>query len=247
MPENPVRLLTYNLHIPKDDRAALARVVRELRPDVLCAQEAPRRGWTAWRMRRLARSFGLRWVAGGRNSAGTAIFVGPRVTVQQRRAQRLPVGRERIHSGIRGFVSAVLLIGDNPPLAVYSLHLGLRPEQRRAHCTRIAEEIVGSRLPTVVLGDFNESPDGPCWADLAQACAAGDHPGHAGPSFPARAPQRTIDAILVSRHLTVRKFFACTPGAEALSPEFSADLIAASDHLPVLAEVSFHPEDPAQS
>lgn len=46
----PVRLLSYNIRSLRDDPAAVARVVRAIRPDVACLQEVPRL-W-AWRLRR---------------------------------------------------------------------------------------------------------------------------------------------------------------------------------------------------
>ncbi|MGW5694584.1 endonuclease/exonuclease/phosphatase family protein, partial [Streptomyces asiaticus] len=37
-----VRVLSYNIRSMRDDREALARVIRACAPDVVCVQEAPR-------------------------------------------------------------------------------------------------------------------------------------------------------------------------------------------------------------
>ena len=42
-PATKLRVLSYNIHSSKDDLRALATVVREIAPDVMIIQEAPRR------------------------------------------------------------------------------------------------------------------------------------------------------------------------------------------------------------
>src|SRR3954454_15258183 len=78
-----VRVLSYNIRSLRDDPAALARVVRGCRPDLVCLQEMPR--FLSWRTkrRRLARHCELA-VAAGRRAAGLAVLAGPRVRVLHR-------------------------------------------------------------------------------------------------------------------------------------------------------------------
>ena len=60
-----LRVLSYNVRGLRDDRQALAEVVRAADPDVVCVQEAPR--FLRWRSTcaALARTSGLVVVGGG--------------------------------------------------------------------------------------------------------------------------------------------------------------------------------------
>src|SRR5690349_6566512 len=116
--EARLRLVGYNVRDLRGDRAAVARVVRSLRPDVVCLQEAPRRRGTLHRTAALARATGLRRVAGGRGSGGTAVLVGPRVRVVDAEAARLPVPHWWTRT--RGYAAAVLRLADGTELAVAS-------------------------------------------------------------------------------------------------------------------------------
>jgi endonuclease/exonuclease/phosphatase family metal-dependent hydrolase len=74
-----LRVLSYNVRGLRDDRAALADVVRSVDPDVVCVQEAPK--YLRWRSKcaSLAREWGLLYVAGGGSTGGTALFAHLRV------------------------------------------------------------------------------------------------------------------------------------------------------------------------
>jgi len=69
-----LRLLCYNVRSMRDDRAALARVIRSAEPDVVCIQEAPR--LLRWRSTcaALARTSGLVVVSGGRPAGANLIM-----------------------------------------------------------------------------------------------------------------------------------------------------------------------------
>src|SRR5512144_553009 len=86
-----MRLLSWNVRDLLGDPLAVHRVIRSAEPDVVCLQEAPRRPGAAVRLWLLGRGTGLRCVAGGRRSGGTAVFVAPHVRVDWARAFRLPV------------------------------------------------------------------------------------------------------------------------------------------------------------
>ena len=49
-----MRVASYNLKDLTLDRAAAARVIRAIDPDVLCLQEVPRRLGASWRVSALA-------------------------------------------------------------------------------------------------------------------------------------------------------------------------------------------------
>ncbi|MFD0632519.1 endonuclease/exonuclease/phosphatase family protein [Catenulispora yoronensis] len=56
-----VRVLSYNVRSLRDDRAALARVVRGCEPDVVCVQESPGSSAGAGRLGRWPRSSASAW------------------------------------------------------------------------------------------------------------------------------------------------------------------------------------------
>ncbi|MFB4315671.1 endonuclease/exonuclease/phosphatase family protein [Actinomadura sp. 21ATH] len=241
----PVRVLSYNIRSLRDDPAAVAAVVRGLRPDVVCLQEVPR--FLGWRLkrRRLARAAGLA-VASGRRAAGLAVLHGPRARVLHREYHLLsPVpGLHR-----RGLAVAVLEVGAGAGegaaarLIAASTHLDLRDGPRRAHAAEIVELLGRVRAaypaPVVLAGDVNEEPGGAAWTLLCgpfrDAYAAAPAGGAA--TFPARAPRRRIDGIFASPEIGVA---GCgvpgEPGGEG--EDAAAAHVRASDHRPLLAELA---------
>ena len=216
-------MLTYNVRDLKDDASSVAHVMRSCRPDVVCLQEVPRRLGAGRRVRRLARECGLRWSAGGRGSGGTAVLTAPRVEVLSSGVGRLAVAGPLTRT--RGY-SLVRLRG----LTVVSVHLPLRETERLAHVAAVLDRLRDAG-PCVVAGDLNELPDGPSWAALAALVA---DPGGCGPTYPARAPTRRIDAVLTTSGVAVTRLSVAGP-TEQLWPQ---DLRAASDHLPVIADLA---------
>ena len=68
-----LRVASWNVRDLLGDPFALRRVLRSLRADVVCLQEAPRRPGGGWRTGRVARDCGLRHAGGGRASGGPAM------------------------------------------------------------------------------------------------------------------------------------------------------------------------------
>jgi endonuclease/exonuclease/phosphatase family metal-dependent hydrolase len=232
-----VRLLSWNVRDLLGEPAALHRVVRAAEPDVLCLQEAPRRPGAALRLWFLEQGTGLRCVAGGRRSGGTAVFVAQHVRVDWARAFRLPVaGRFTRTRGATVVDLSAPGVGD---VTVASVHLPLRADERLEHI-RLTCRMLGWRGRSVVVtGDLNEPAGAPAWQ--AWAPLAHDpwsegvpHPPGSGrgdrPTFPAHDPRMRIDAVLVS------------PGLCAHAPDDvpwrHRDVRRASDHLPLLAEIT---------
>ncbi|MBN6057057.1 endonuclease/exonuclease/phosphatase family protein [Nonomuraea sp. RK-328] len=225
-----VRLATYNVRGMKDSVPALTRVMGALRADLLCVQEAPRLlGWQS-RREALAGSCGLRVVA-GRRLGGVAVFAAPRVRLLHAESHvlRVFVGLE-----VRGLAIAVAEV-EGARLAVGSTHLDLNGAARLHHVTEAMTLLEAAAVrfgaEPVLCGDFNERADQPAWryvaarlADCYPVAPRGD-----GLTFPARSPQARIDVIFAGPGLRVRD---C--GGALADP---ADLAAASDHLPVVAEV----------
>jgi endonuclease/exonuclease/phosphatase family metal-dependent hydrolase len=234
----PLRLVSYNVHDLRDDRDAVAHVLRSLRCDVACLQEVPRRWFEAPRVRRLARECGLHWASGGRASGGTAVLVGRRPDVVAAGAFPLPV--RGLLTRHRGAATATVVLAGGYLTAV-SVHLPLRPDERVTHAriirARMAATPPAAGPPTslVIAGDLNEPPGGPAWQVLAggmtDAVATGDR--EAAPTFTARRPRQRIDAVLAGPGVGVSSVPVPDVGVE--------DLLLASDHLPVVADLVVHP------
>jgi endonuclease/exonuclease/phosphatase family metal-dependent hydrolase len=218
-----LRVLSYNVRGLRDDRAALAEVVRRADPDVVCVQEAPK--YLRWRAKcaALAREWGLLYVTGGGTAGGTALFAHLRVDVDEPRELALS---RRYGWPDRG-VAAALISKSGARLAVASIHLPLSAEVRPVHGHRVRQLLESYGTPhRLAAGDLNERPPGPTWeafavggmCDLDPAC---------GPTFPAAGPVKLIDGVLA------------TEGIEVVSHEVleGAAVERASDHRPLLAVV----------
>lgn len=221
------RVLTYNVRSLRDDAAAVAAVVRSCDPDVVLLQEAPR--FWRWRSKlaRLARECGLLYVTGGRTTGGVALLAHLRVDVDDAREGLLSK-----HAGLhqRG-VAAAVVSRSGARLLVASTHLGLDRKERAVHAQEVLTLLAGVAAPHAVLaGDLNEKPGGQAWRALDDGGLRDLGPG-SGPTFPAAAPRKRIDAVLGS------------PGVEAVDYRV-VDLPGverASDHRPVLALLQVAP------
>lgn len=218
-----LRVLTYNVRGLRDDRAALAHVVRACDPDVVCVQEAPK--YVRWRAKcaALAREWGLLYVAGGGTTGGSALLAHLRVDVDD--PGELCLSRQYGWPD-RGVATATVRKG-GAALSVASVHLPLLADQRPLHGRRILATVAGSGVPhRLVAGDLNEPPGGPAW-DVLTGDGLRDADPQGPPTFPARSPRRRIDAVLVS------------DGVDVVSQEVvdGPAVERASDHLPVLAVV----------
>jgi len=225
-----VRVLSYNVRSLRDDTAALARVVRACAPDLVLVQEAPR--FFRWRKKlaRLARTTGLVTLTGGATAAGTAVLCSLRATVERTEDVLLPL-TPGLHR--RGFATAVVGIG-GARLSVLSAHLSLQGEERVRQAEVLARRAAASDVPHSVFGgDLNEEPSGPAFQVLTrrfQDCYE-VAPWGGESTSPRGAARRRIDAVFASRGVEV---LGCGVPA-GLAGVTSADLRAASDHLPVLA------------
>ena len=113
---------------------------------------------------------------------------------------------------------------------VYDTHLDYRadPAVRRAQVADMLRVMAEDRgAARVLLGDFNATPDAPelapLWTELVDAWAL-TNPSSPGTTYPAAAPTKRIDYVAAGYPARVRETRVVTTGA--------------SDHLPVVAELS---------
>lgn len=218
-----LRVMTYNIWMGGRSGRLLDRAVRASEVDVLLVNESPKTP-LLWRRRchELAAEWGMRYVAGGRNAGSNMIVVAHGIQVKSTFTTTL---RQPLFQPRRGIAAAQLRVRGGL-VGVVSCHLSLDAGRRAVEVERVIE--VADRLRgTVVLGgDLNEKPGGPSWRRLRQAGYV-DHGSKDWPTYPADAPVKRIDALLVR---------GATPVLHHGDPGIDEALQAqASDHRAVLA------------
>jgi endonuclease/exonuclease/phosphatase family metal-dependent hydrolase len=227
-----IRLLSYNVRSMRDDRAALARVIRRLEPDVACVQEAPRFAFWLRKRRWLARHTSLGLAVRSR-PAGLELYAGPRTALLHRR-HRLLTPVPGLHR--RGLVFGLFEVGGARFVAA-SVHLDLADGPRLRHAEEIVRELDRVRerfgAPVVLAGDVNEEPGGEAWDYLAARFQDGfaSAPRGEGATYSSRAPRTRIDGVFADDAIEV---VSCGVPDE---PELLADYPDATDHRPLLAEL----------
>ncbi|MEV4923744.1 endonuclease/exonuclease/phosphatase family protein [Streptomyces roseoverticillatus] len=225
-----VRVLSYNIRSMRDDVAALARVIRACRPDVVCVQEAPR--FFRWRKAaaRLARTSGLVYVSGGATASGPMILASLRAHVERTEDVLLP-RTPGLHQ--RGFATAVLRFG-RARLGVLSCHLSIKDWERQEQGRLLLDRLAALDVPhAVAAGDLNDRPDGRTFGLLAGALQDGWATKPWGREHTTRLgdPLQRIDAVFATEGVEV---LGCGVPMGLRGVE-ERDLRAATDHLPVLA------------
>ncbi|GAB1645949.1 endonuclease/exonuclease/phosphatase family protein [Krasilnikovia sp. MM14-A1259] len=219
----PLRVLSYNVHGLRDDRAALVGLVRDLAPDVMIVQEAPRRFRWRHKCAALADDFGLVVAAGGLPSLGNLLLVSLRVKVHETWCLRYPLTPGR---HLRGAVFARCSV-KGARFTVTGSHLATDPAERPGQAERWKAAAAGVDGPLVVGADLNEGPGGGAWRTVADGLTDAVADGGGTPTFPATLPRQRIDTLFVSPDIEV--------AAHDVVDSERARL--ASDHLPVLADL----------
>src|SRR6476620_7131775 len=132
-----VRVMTYNILLGGRRGAPLHELVRTVAPDVLLVNEAPKRPLLSARdCRRLARLWGMRYVAGGRSAGSNMLLV--RGPVEVRRADTVVLRQPRFQPR-RGLVVAQLRVHGRL-LGVVSCHLSLNAARRRGEVAEVIRQ-----------------------------------------------------------------------------------------------------------
>jgi endonuclease/exonuclease/phosphatase family metal-dependent hydrolase len=216
----PLRVMSYNVHGLKDDRAALTALVRELAPDVLVVQEAPRRFRWRHKCAALADDLDMVVAAGGQPALGNLLLVSLRVAVHETWCMRYPLTPGRHLRGaafLRGSVR-------DAAFAVSGSHLATDPTERPAQASLWKEALVALDGPVIAAADLNEGPGGAAWRTLSDGMVSSDS---STPTFPAAVPARRIDGLFVTLDVAIEKYEIVENDRARL----------ASDHLPVLADL----------
>ncbi|GAA4976618.1 endonuclease/exonuclease/phosphatase family protein [Actinoplanes utahensis] len=216
----PLRVVSYNVHGLRDDRAALVGLIRDLAPDVLVVQEAPRR--FRWRQKcaLLASETGLVVAAGGLPSLGNLLLVSLRVAIRRTWCMRYPLTPGR---HLRGAVFAQGAVR-GAAFTVSGSHLATDPAERPAQAAHWKAELDTVTGPAIVAADLNEGPGGGAWRTVEDGLLGSSEDV---PTFPATVPSRRIDALFVTPDIAIEKY-------EIVGTDRAR---VASDHLPIVADL----------
>lgn len=111
-------------------------------------------------------------------------------------------------------------------VTVIGIHFGLQPEEQTECTGTVCALIDEATHPVILMGDFNVEPDDPVLLPIRERLRdTAAYPGGEAMTFPSDRPVKKIDYIFLSRGFKV---------LEVRVP----DMIV-SDHLPILADVSF--------
>lgn len=220
-----MRVVVWNVHGFRGGYDRVAKVAGRFEPDLVLLNETGGRG----RLRRCARAMGM--VAGAdpwspfRRRVKNAALVRPPWRILEHRLHRFTATRSAMYP--RGMLMAHV---DGPESRLWAIvvHLGLHPLERLRAAEELSDVVHGLGGPALVGGDLNDRPDGKAARLLAErfrdAWSLGGDVG--GETFPANDPTARIDYLFVSPDVRVEKVMV-PPGP------------AVSDHLPVVAELSF--------
>lgn len=216
----PLRVVSYNVHGLRDDRAALADLIRDLAPDVLVVQEAPRR--FRWRQKcaALAAETGLVVAAGGLPSLGNLLLVNLRVRIRRHWHLRYPLTPGR---HMRGAVFAEGAVR-GARFTVSGSHLATDAAERPEQAALWKAELDRIDGPVVIAADLNEGPGGGAWRTIGDGLLGSSEDL---PTFPATVPSRRLDGLFVTPGVSIERY-------EVISTDRAR---VASDHLPIVADL----------
>jgi endonuclease/exonuclease/phosphatase family metal-dependent hydrolase len=222
-------------------RERIARVIREIAPDVVGLQEVrrdPRYARGIDQAAQLARLTGLRHVYAPamrywrwpRVEEGLALLTPhsiPRHTIIPLRWD----SADRADPNRRIALHVTLALPGSPMLDCWVTHLNQRPPMRDVSAAALGEAVRASASP-LLMGDFNAHPESATIAMLQDNrfwdMWRTSHPDDPGFTYPAEAPVERIDYLFAGPGWTVERMERIGIGSRALS-----------DHCGLLAVLSF--------
>lgn len=238
-----ITVMTYNIqhgHIHLSDPGRIdlrgtADVIRESGADIVGLNEVRGRGehpeYTA-QVEEMAAYLGWHCVfgrsiyVGGPNPYGNAVL--SRWPIEEMKVHHIPdpaAEKQSRRFEHRSILRAVVAIPGYGDFAVFSSHFGLTPDEQRNAVTLASALTAAERLPFVLMGDFNVTPDDPVLAPLDERLTTTHAFLEGQLTHPSHAPDSRIDFIYAAPSVTVN--------AARVLP------VMPSDHRPVLAEISF--------
>lgn len=158
------------------------------------------------------RAFFPTFTAGGRVNQGNAVCA--RFPLRRAKAHELP------GSGEPRYLCEAEIALRGTAVRVCVTHLSLQLPLRTPQIERVAELIDGRNLPTILAGDFNVAEND----ELRLLVEGGLKQADAGATFPAWAPEKSLDHLFFSSHFRIVRSFV-----------FDQFLFA--DHLPLVVDV----------
>ena len=223
-----VRVVVYNVRGFRDGLENVVRVVRHFEPDLVLLNETGSRR----SLRRFGKALGMEvardpW-SPFRRRIKSAVLVRQPWRIVEHRLHRFADVRKAMYP--RGTLIAHIGRAGRR-LWVHAIHLGLHPLERLHSAQELADLARGLDGPVLIGGDCNEMPDGRAMTFLGERfwdawLLGGDA---AGETFPAADPTARIDYLFVSEELKVER---------VLVPSVMPEARTASDHLPVVAELT---------
>ncbi|WHH57317.1 endonuclease/exonuclease/phosphatase family protein [Petroclostridium sp. X23] len=226
--EKTVKIMTYNIRhgVGVDNNYDLDRiisVIKEADPDIVSLNEVDHmmpRTYMQKQDKIIADALGYNLVYGFNinfgSKYGNVLLSKHPITTYINDA--LPKNKM---SEPRGLIQADVNI-DDKTIKVLSTHLSINSEERPEQIVYIIEKLKELDGPTVLIGDFNAAPSSNEVKQISEMME--DSAKEEYGTFPANDPTFRIDYIFVSEELEVKN-------NKVIESE-------ASDHLPVLAEVS---------
>jgi endonuclease/exonuclease/phosphatase family metal-dependent hydrolase len=183
-------------------------------------REAPRRcGWRH-KCAALAGGCGLVVGAGGLPALGNLLLVSLRVAIGETWCLRYPLTPGRHLRG--AFFARGRVRGAS--FTVSGSHLATDPAERPDQALHWKTELSRLEGPLIVAADLNEGPGGGAWRTVEDGLLTTKDDD---PTYPAAAPSRRIDGLFVSPDVSIERY-------EIIATDRAR---AASDHLPVLADL----------
>ncbi len=230
-----VRVVSYNIRVGVEtDVGTVADAAASLAPDLICMQEVGDRwlmGEKVDQTAHIAARCGLdHWHFAGALTAADGgqfgIAVASRWPLENCIAERLYQHEDERRIALRLWVAAPI------PFTVLTTHLSVRTDDRQIQAARLAAVVQHIDGPLLFAGDLNDGPE----SESTQACrgdlhCAFDKAGIGCPlTFPSVAPTRRIDYIFHTPHFS------------AQGPTWVAKTLCASDHHPLVSELSLDRE-----
>jgi len=224
-----MRVMTWNIHggVGPDGRRDLQRIIRLVRkhdPDLIALQEVGSRREVA----EAAEAFSSLADALGNHATETRLITAPDGNYGHALICRWPLKSTVCHDlsyRRREPRAAIEAIAETPfgPLHVVAAHLGLSFAERRHQAQILAELVRSGSTPALLLGDLNDWIRG----GSVQKMLDRQFPGHSHfKTFPAFWPVFALDRVY------------CWPGDMLARQWTDRQARKASDHLPVIAELT---------